>query len=748
MAETKARGKAKTAVVKKDNTAVAVKAETLPVFGEKLKIDEKRVEYTLMRKRFKALADIEILNAQSSIDEAADSVDKFCENGDAWAHQYIDKAAELAVEVLMEKKCFDIDRETFIEKYLDASLWEQAFKVLCEGVAAIDAEEAEREEGRQERSAEAGNWEGFGSEAKKAAREENIKEKLGQGALNMVGRGFYAIVNASGKRDLYKQNRDEMLEGIYLTIKTAVDELIDCLADNGHEYDGAKVESDAAEKAERLLNNLKTGKLPEDAAHDARMEILRLDPYRRDFYEYIYVNEGDKSGELCATAEFFGISLDDLKEESFKKQLGECPYETEEETIEYRKKAVRLGEEIRIDPAEKLKVIDAKLKEFDEKARTVDGKMFDTREEATLQRQLSEFEKQIDLSTEDAAIASKKALADKAKELGVDGEWKMDRVDKAIKRFDELARTTFGVLLETRDAAKAALGDRELFYKGIEVTVKALGQDAFYTTTTMPEKKIANARAAFPIPMDEFVLALTDTTLFGSGKTGLAVTKWGLRWTNGSKVTNLKAISWEDFANIQKEPTHSDNSFTLCDGALYANGSSNVEEGKMAEFLVAIYGYCRAATFFTKKSAEEIAAEEAEMPFLGRVEKILQSMTDAGFLSGTRIPDKKRINATKSCMVDADDRILGLIDSTLFGTAATALVVSEKGVYWHNKENTSKCFIPWDKVSSYKNTMSVTEDGRLLFSQGNGFKLGLTTSVDLNRFKDVLLRIGDLAAKN
>ena len=747
MAKAKKKDACDTAVVAKKTTAVAVKAETLPIFGEKLDVAVERVEYTLLRKRFKALADIELLNAQSTIDEAADDVDEFCENGDAWAHEYIDKAADLAVEVLMEKKCFDIDRETFIEKYLDSSLWDQAFKVLCEGVAAIDAEEEEREEGRQARSAEAGNWVGFGEKAKEEVFEENLKEKLSQGALNMVGRGIYAVVNARGKRNLYKENRDEMLAGVYSTIATAVDELIDCLAENGHKLNGAKVDRVAREKAERLFNNLKTGKLPEDAAHDARMEILRLDPYRRDFYEHIYVNEGDKSGELCATAEFFGISLEDLKEEAFAKQLGDCPYETEEETIEYRKRAVQLGEEIRIDPVDKLKEIDAKLKEFDEKARTVDGKMFDTREEAALQRQLSAFEKQLDLSTEEAAIAAKKTLADKAKELGVDGEWKMKRVDKAIKKFDELARTTFGVLLDSREAAKAALGDRELFYKGLEETVKSAGEEAFYTSSTMPEKKIANARATFPIPMDEFVIALTDTPLFGSGKTGLAVTKWGLRWTNGSKVTNVKAISWEDFANVQSEPTNADNCFTLCDGALYANGGSNVDEDKMAKFLVAIYGYCRAATFFAKKSAEEIAAEEAEMPFLARVDKLLKSMTDSGFLTGDRIPDKKRVNATKSCMVDSDDRILALIDSTLFGSAATALVVCEKGVYWHNKENTAKCFIPWEKMSSYRDTMSVTEDSRLLFSQGNGFKLGISTSVDLNKLKDVLIRIGDLAAK-
>lgn len=738
-----------TAVAKMGDAGTVIKAETFPIFGEKLGVAVERVEYTLLRRKFKALADIQIMAATETIDQAADNVDEFCANGNAWASEYIYKAADLAVEVLMEKKCFDIDRDTFINKFLDASLWNRAFKVLQDGVAAIDAEEAEREEGRQQRWNEAGNWVGLNEAGERRASEKNLNENLAQGAKNIAGRLIFSCINASGKRNLYKENREAMLQGIYLTIKTAVDELVDCLAENGHPLEGAKVDKEANEKAERLFNNLKTGKLPEDAAHDAKMEILRLDPYRRDFYEYIYVNEGDKTGELCATAEFFGISLENLKAEAFRKQLGDCPYATEEETIEYRKKAVQLAEEIRIDPVEKLKEIDAKLKEFDEKARTVDGKMFDTREEAALQRQLSEFEKQLDLSSEEAAIASKKSLADKAKELGIDGEWKMDRVDKALKRFDELARTTFGILLDTRDAAKAALGDRELFYKGIEATVRATGQDAFYTSGTMPEKKIANARSVFPIPVDEFVIALTDTTLFGSGKTGLAVTRWGLRWLNGgSKPTNVKAISWEDFANTPNPPTGADNCFTLTAGGLYANGGSNVEEGKMSDFLTALHGYCRVATFFVKKSAEELAAEEAEMPFLGRVDRLLRSITDSGFLVGDRIPDKKRVNATKSCQVDVDDKILALIDSTLLGSAATALVACEKGVYWHNKESVGKCFIPWGKMSDYKDTMSVSSDGRLLFSQGNGFKNGLVASLDLNKVKDVFLKIGELAAKN
>lgn len=713
--------------------------------GQKLNVTAARAEYTRMLKRFTELAVAQRAAATETIDKFKDDVDSFCSDADEWAHQYIDTAADLAVEELVAKGCLDVDRDAFLEDYLNSSLWDNRIKELRLLARKLQEEEEEREARRQDRTESARH---FFDDDYDDEKMMNLASAGVSGVFNMIGRGMASSEMSEKIKAKFDEDRNAYLRAIYMTIRTSVDECVSCLNDKGKGFGDGGVAREDREKADRLFNNLSRSKMPKKVAEETMLEILRLDPYKQEFYEWCFMENGDSSGELEKIAEYFGVSLAAVKAEKFAKELGECPYETEDETIAYRRKAVRLGEEIRIDPVEKLKEIDAKLKEFDEKARTVDDKMFDTREEAALQRQLSEFEKHIDLSTEEAAIASRKSLADKAKELGVDGEWKMKRVDNAIKKFDEMARTTFGVLFESREAAKAALGDRELFYKGIEATVKALGQDAFYTATTMPEKKIANARAAFPIPMDEFVVALTDTTLFGSGKTGLAVTKWGLRWTNGSKVTNLKAISWEDFANVQNEPTHSDNSFTLCDGALYANGYSNVEEGKMAEFLVAIYGYCRVATFFAKKSAEEIAAEEAEMPFLGRVEKILWSMTDSGFLTGTRIPDKKRVNATKSCMVDADDRILGLIDSTLFGTAATALVVCEKGVYWHNKETTCKCFIPWNKISSYNDTMSVTQDGRLLFSQGNGFKLGLTASVDLNRLKDVLLRIGDLAVKD
>ena len=371
----------------------------------------------------------------------------------------------------------------------------------------------------------------------------------------------------------------------------------------------------------------------------------------------------------------------------------------------------------------------------------MDGREFTTREEAALQRELSAFEKEQNLSTEELALAARKAVAEKARELKIDGEWKLERIDKALKRFDELARTTFGILFATREEARAALGDRDLFYKGIEETVKACGEDAFYTSATAPEKKLANARSAFPIPPDEYILALTDTTLFGSGKTGLAITKRGLRWANsGSTKTNIRMLAWEEVANLPAPPDSDDDDFTLAPGGVYHNGGSNVDESKMKEVLAEIYGYCRTATFLVSKSAEELAAEETSLPFEKRIERILMSITDSGFLYGERLAEKKKAKAAKSCMVDGSDEILAVIDSSLLGTAATAMAITTAGVYWHNKEDAGRNFIAWQKMSSYKDTICVKESNRLVFSQGFGFKAGMA-SVELENLKNVFLKI-------
>ena len=64
------------------------------------------------------------------------------------------------------------------------------------------------------------------------------------------------------------------------------------------------------------------------------------------------------------------------------------------------------------------------------------------------------------------------------------------------------------------------------------------------------------------------------------------------------------------------------------------------------------------------------------------------------------IPKKKVANAWVSCNIPADERILGLIDCTAFGSAKNALVFGRRAAYFHN-DRTASCrsgCIPYDDL--------------------------------------------------
>ncbi|WP_298845907.1 hypothetical protein [Clostridium sp.] len=61
----------------------------------------------------------------------------------------------------------------------------------------------------------------------------------------------------------------------------------------------------------------------------------------------------------------------------------------------------------------------------------------------------------------------------------------------------------------------------------------------YYVYGNIPDKKLNNAILNFPIPLEDEVIALIDSTIFGSCKNGLAVCMSGIYWKN-DWITNSK----------------------------------------------------------------------------------------------------------------------------------------------------------------------------------------------------------------
>jgi DNA uptake protein ComE-like DNA-binding protein len=84
-----------------------------------------------------------------------------------------------------------------------------------------------------------------------------------------------------------------------------------------------------------------------------------------------------------------------------------------------------------------------------------------------------------------------------------------------------------------------------------DVCVKYIG-NGYYVGEAIPQKKLTNARSSFAIPDTERVIALLDTTVFGSSKDGLAVCTGGVYWHDF--MTDPKKLTWADFASANIKP--------------------------------------------------------------------------------------------------------------------------------------------------------------------------------------------------
>ena len=602
-----------------ENTAVE-----FSIFGQTLTVSRGRVEYNRLRLRFRALAKEQADIARKDIEGFATHPQTLLGNGLRWAKPFFAKAAALAVEELLQKGCLDLDEEVYLESKFDYGPWEIAFKSAADDYQTVVKAEEQREAEREERTDDAGSsWAGggfgLGGAIKGALQAEalNIASAAISEGFNKIGRNKSQKENAEKIARIFEHRKEEIVGGIFSAIANGADALVSCCNERNIPIGGAVSVEDVA-RAVRMCNNLKTGKIPSDRVVEAKMCILNANPYCQEFYEYVFMSEGDASGELQKVGAFFGVSFDERKKDAFLLRLGDCQYEDEERTLAYRQKAVAIAEELKYDASDKMAEIDLKLQEFDrvartvegrlfedretavkqrelcafesaqdlsteelavqaktnveenallkgidfswrmgrindaikrfdEEARTADGRVFDSREIAAKQRELVEFEKSLDVSTEDSAIRSRVAFDRKVKELNVDGEWKRERIYSAVKRFERMACVAFGRAYDSREMATAAKADIDRFWEGIELVVRQGNHRSMMSGGGISEKKQNGAVQHLGVTADERLLGLIDTSLFGNVKTGMALTSIGLRWKNGSVPTTGCFIPWKEF---------------------------------------------------------------------------------------------------------------------------------------------------------------------------------------------------------
>jgi len=188
------------------------------------------------------------------------------------------------------------------------------------------------------------------------------------------------------------------------------------------------------------------------------------------------------------------------------------------------------------------------------------------------------------------------------------------------------------------------------------------GLSGFYLAPAIPTQKLKNARAGTACPADEEVLALIDASVFGGAKNCLLVGRSGIytRW-QGKAVQ----VPYTRFPEL--------NFSVLPDGQVFTGeqtllpvGSAH-DSGRVAVLLTAI---------------KEVMLGHAVQNTFERVFRRHLALPCFHVTPG--IQDSKVKNASESCNLEQDDRILALIDLTAFGSAKNCIAFSTHTMYYHN----------------------------------------------------------------
>lgn len=136
---------------------------------------------------------------------------------------------------------------------------------------------------------------------------------------------------------------------------------------------------------------------------------------------------------------------------------------------------------------------------------------------------------------------------------------------------------------------------------------------SFFVRPKISEKKLANARECYSVLPSDPVLLLVDTTVFGSAKTGLAVTESGLYWRNSMNEDGHEAspLHWDDLAALEPPLNRDGESVEFGRGAFFYAGLTGTRDEVLA-LARELWDWARASTGINADAPSAVRAAAAE----------------------------------------------------------------------------------------------------------------------------------------
>lgn len=366
-------------------------------------ISSNRVKYTLLRNKYYHIAK-EVYDNYVSDWSHYQSCNAFRNLSDRKMQKRFAEKMEEVKNDLISVGIFDVDTQSLME-YADQSgylaEYQMAFDAFEQNVERINGnlqyEKAQREYRKENRA----RWVG-GTISNRSNYIDDYMHQAELGMRNMAEGAGHTLFNAVGNamstsnanrqlNELFKNQevRDLLNNGVLNAVWNLHFVLMDFLLDklNICVWDFPGIEE--KEKAKRMLGNINSSVLTDEDRKGIIKEAFELNPYSEQLYKVMFDYYTDDVDNISALAEYFGCDINSEKEKKAYEFLMENIGTTEEEAKEAKEGLLEYYKKIGITEYENLpsyQHITSVLEKFDIEYRTVDGVVFETREDADLSK--------------------------------------------------------------------------------------------------------------------------------------------------------------------------------------------------------------------------------------------------------------------------------------------------------------------------------------------------------------------------
>lgn len=483
-------------------------------------ISPERVKYTLLRNKYYQIAK-EVYDQYVSDWAHYQHCNAFRHLADRKLQKVLTEKMEEVKNDLISVGIFDVDTQSLME-YADQSgyfaEYQMAYDAFEQRVEQINGnlqyEKAKREYRKENRA----RWVG-GTFSSRSNYIDDYMHQAELGMRNMAEGAGHTLFNAVGNavstsnanrqlNDLFRNQsvRDLLNNGVLNAVWNLHFVLMDFLLDklNICTWDFPGTEEKG--KAERMLGNINSTVLSDEERKGIIKEAFELNPYSEQLYKAMFDYYPEDVDNITELAEYFGCDIESEKEKKAYEFLMENIGTTEEEAKSAKENLLEYYNKIGITDYENLpsyQHINSVLDKFDLEYRTVDGVVFDTRDDADLAKaelsDIQEFMSTIQKPTKEDTLKYEEELKQKRTEFEERFQSKLkDKyltvIDKYLIDFDKLFCTISLFKKGTRKEAGQAKAVN--FLKKHDTSTKEKREEALQLLREyLPEIGITEAEA-------------------------------------------------------------------------------------------------------------------------------------------------------------------------------------------------------------------------------------------------------------